>query len=111
MHPVEDAPSRSQTDVQCRAGNRLLHRDAKLAVQRGPLGCTPSRKVSGLARRVGTHHARGLGNVQLDGNGRIAMFEFEESDGKVVVCCEKHYELVTPDQVTDDDLKSYRRRV
>ena len=49
--------------------------------------------------------------TQFFGDGRIAMFEFEESDGKVVVYCEKHYKLVTPDQVTDDDLKSSRRRV
>jgi hypothetical protein len=38
----------------------------------------------------------------------IAMFAFEESPDKVGIAWEKHYRLVPPDEVTDDDLHGYR---
>ncbi len=41
----------------------------------------------------------------------IAMFEFEESDGSIVVVREQHYRLVPPDELSEDDLASYRDRL
>jgi hypothetical protein len=38
----------------------------------------------------------------------IAMFSFEQREGEVVIAAEKHYRLVSPDQLTADDLASYR---
>jgi hypothetical protein len=41
----------------------------------------------------------------------IAMFEFEQSEDGVGIASEKHYKLVPPEEVTEDDLESYRNRV
>ena len=41
----------------------------------------------------------------------IALFEFEETDQGVRISSEKHYRLVAPDEVTEDDLDSYRSRL
>jgi hypothetical protein len=41
----------------------------------------------------------------------IALFEFEEDHDGVVISSEKHYRLVAPDDVTDEDLASYRERL
>ena len=40
----------------------------------------------------------------------IALFEFEESENGVTISDEKHYRLVAPDQMTDEDLANYRKR-
>ena len=40
----------------------------------------------------------------------IALFEFEEEENGVGICSEKHYKLVSPDEVTESDLESYRQR-
>lgn len=40
----------------------------------------------------------------------IALFAFEETDDGVKVSDEKHYLLVSPDQMTDEDLANYRKR-
>ena len=40
----------------------------------------------------------------------IALFEFEESETGVSVSNERHYRLVTPDDVTPQDLETYRSR-
>lgn len=40
----------------------------------------------------------------------IALFEFEQDDSGVAISCERHYRLVSPDQVTDEDLALYRNR-
>lgn len=41
----------------------------------------------------------------------IALFEFEESELGVRVASERHYRLVPPDQITEEDLKAYRQRL
>lgn len=46
----------------------------------------------------------------MDG-GVIALFEFEQADGFVTIAAEKHYLLVSPEEVTETDLASYRQRV
>lgn len=40
----------------------------------------------------------------------IAMFAFEENDNGIAVSSEKHYRLVNPEEMTDEDLKIYRER-
>ena len=41
----------------------------------------------------------------------IGLFEFEQSGDDIKVVSEKHYQLVPPDAVTDDDLLRYRQRL
>ena len=40
----------------------------------------------------------------------IALFEFELQDDEVKIVSEKHYQLVDPDDMTDEDLRQYRQR-
>lgn len=61
-----------------------------------------ANKFSGLI-------CRPLG-AQFMAGGIIALFEFEEADGSVKISAEKHYKLVPPNEVTKEDLESYRRR-
>jgi hypothetical protein len=49
--------------------------------------------------------------AQFMGDGIIALFEFEQADGTVSISAEKHYKLVPPEEVTKEDLESYRQRV
>ena len=48
--------------------------------------------------------------AQFMANDLIALFEFEEGDKGVGVSGERHYRLVAPDQMTPEDLETYRRR-
>jgi hypothetical protein len=48
--------------------------------------------------------------AQFMQGGTIALFEFEESDEGLKIVAEKHYRLVPPEDVTDDDLEQYRAR-
>ena len=48
--------------------------------------------------------------AQFMSGGTIALFEFELTDGTVSISSEKHYKLVPPDEVTMEDLESYRQR-
>ena len=41
----------------------------------------------------------------------VALFEFEQHDDDISVASEKHYRLVPPDAVTEEDLARYRRRL
>ena len=41
----------------------------------------------------------------------IALFEFEQVDDDIRIAAEKHYQLVQPDAVTDEDLGRYRQRL
>lgn len=40
----------------------------------------------------------------------IALFEFEQQDGKIAISDEKHYRLVPEDQLSPEDLAAYRSR-
>jgi len=44
-------------------------------------------------------------------SGSIALFEFEQGEEGVKICSEKHYRLVAPNKVTQEDLKKYRSRL
>lgn len=48
--------------------------------------------------------------AQFMDDGSIALFEFEQTGGAVVISAEKHYKLVPPDEVSEADLKSYQQR-
>ncbi|MBO9674188.1 MAG: hypothetical protein J7577_12130 [Sphingobacteriaceae bacterium] len=43
-------------------------------------------------------------------NGDIALFEFEKSDGSIVISSEKHYRLVGADELTIEELEIYQIR-
>ncbi len=43
--------------------------------------------------------------------GVIALFEFESGENGVTISSEKHYKLVSPKEVTENDLKTYRGRL
>ena len=40
----------------------------------------------------------------------IALFEFEDSDDGIRIAAEKHYKLVPPEEVSEEDLSTYRNR-
>ena len=42
--------------------------------------------------------------------GVIALFEFEESEDGISISSEKHYKLVSPEDVNEADLAKYRER-
>jgi hypothetical protein len=49
--------------------------------------------------------------AQFIRNGNIALFEFERTDQGIRVISERHYQLVAPDKVTPEILKTYRERL
>ncbi|MFN0159539.1 MAG: DNA methyltransferase [Bacteroidota bacterium] len=49
--------------------------------------------------------------AQFVSNNKIALFEFENTGEGVKVVAEKHYQLVAPEQVTPEILKTYRQRL
>jgi hypothetical protein len=49
--------------------------------------------------------------TQLIEDDLIAMFEFEKAADGIRVVSEKHYRLVHPDELTVEELKSYRERL
>ena len=46
--------------------------------------------------------------AQFMAGGVIALFEFAQDDDGVGIFSERHYKLVPPDEVTEEDLKAYR---
>ena len=49
--------------------------------------------------------------AQFMGDDLIALFEFEESeDGQVKKVAEKHYRLVPPEELSEEEIRSYRKR-
>ena len=48
--------------------------------------------------------------AQFVENDLIALFEFEETPDGISLFLEKHYRLVAPEEVTEEDLKLYRER-
>lgn len=44
------------------------------------------------------------------GSELIALFEFEEDEGGIAISAEKHYRLVSPEEVTESDLAGYLKR-
>ena len=48
--------------------------------------------------------------AQFMANDTIALFEFERSANGIAVASERHYRLVLPEQMSDEDLRNYRKR-
>jgi hypothetical protein len=48
--------------------------------------------------------------AQFMQDGVIALFEFEQDDRGIAISSEKHYKLVPPEELTEEDLKLYRSR-
>lgn len=44
-------------------------------------------------------------------DGVIVLFEFEQGDDGVRIVSEKHYQLVSPDKLSEGDLLAYRQRL
>ena len=40
----------------------------------------------------------------------VALFSFEASDRSLKIADEKHYKLVPPEDLTEDDLRAYAQR-
>ena len=40
----------------------------------------------------------------------IALFEFEQTESGIAVCAERHYRLVPPEKLTEDELRTYSQR-
>jgi len=49
--------------------------------------------------------------VQFMKNGAIALFEFELNSNGIAITAEKHYRLVAPDNISLDELESYKIRI
>lgn len=41
----------------------------------------------------------------------IALFQFEQTEEGVAIAAEKHYKLVSPEQLSPEELARYRQRV
>ena len=48
--------------------------------------------------------------AQFMRDDRIALFEFEEGDKGIVISVEKHYRLLPPEEIDQEDLAGYRAR-
>lgn len=68
-------------------------------VEGGPMA--PPHKFPLLLRRAVA--------CQFTNNDIIVMFQFEESEDGVGVVSEKHYKLVPPEELTDEDIRLYQR--
>ena len=53
---------------------------------------------------------RPVGTVLME-DDLIALFEFEQEGDDIRVASEKHYRLVAPDALTEEDLALYQRRL
>lgn len=49
--------------------------------------------------------------TQFMSNGAIALFEFEVSENGVAITSEKHYRLVRPDELSFEELETYKTRI
>jgi hypothetical protein len=57
-------------------------------------------------RRFPTLICKALG-AQFMADDAIALFEFEQNEGVVALVREKHYRLVPPEEVSQEDLSRY----
>ncbi len=49
--------------------------------------------------------------AQFMNNGIIALFEFELSEGEISIIAEKHYRLVGSDEITIEEMETYKNRM
>jgi hypothetical protein len=48
---------------------------------------------------------------QFTTDGIIALFELEETEEGLRIVTERHYRLVAPEELSEDELRRYRRRL
>lgn len=95
---VDKSGSHYVIPVQAKGGNDRLSR---VQIEQDIAVCS-EKMPSLICRPVG---------AQFMKDDLIALFEFEQQGDDIRVASEKHYLLVSPDAVTDDDLARYRRRL
>ena len=84
--------------VQAKSGNDRLSR---VQIEQDVALCA-NKLPSLICRPVGVHMIR---------TDLVALLEFEQDGDDIRTVAEKHYRLVPPDEVTDEDLLRYRRRL
>lgn len=95
--PAVPSIGQVETDELAKAGNDCL---SVVQIEQDMAVCA-SKFPSLVCRAVG---------VQFTPHNVIALFEFEQTQGSVAVSSEKHYRLVPPDQISDEDLRVYQTR-
>lgn len=83
--------------VQAKSGNDRLSR---VQIEQDVALCA-SKLPSLICRPVGVH---------MMGADVVALLEFDQNDDDIRIVEEKHYRLVPPDDVSDEDLMRYRQR-
>jgi hypothetical protein len=83
--------------IQAKGGNDRLSR---IQIEQDVALCA-NKLPSLICRPVG---------VQMIRTDLVALFEFEQDGDDIRVVTEKHYRLVPPDSITDEDLMRYRQR-
>lgn len=84
--------------VQAKGGNDKLSR---VQIEQDIAVCA-EKLPSLVCRPVGTQFMK---------DDTIAVFEFEEQYGDIRVASERHYQLVPPEELTNEDLTRYRQRL
>ena len=95
---VDKSGSHYVVPVQAKGGNDKLNR---VQIEQDMELCA-AKLPSLICRPVGT---------QLMSNDLVALFEFEKDGDDLRIVSEKHYQLVPPDAVTQEDLDKYRQRL
>ena len=83
--------------VQAKSGNDRLSR---VQIEQDVALCA-SKLPSLICRPVGVYMMR---------TDLVALFEFEQDGDDIRIVTEKHYRLVPPEDVTEEDLARYRQR-
>ena len=95
---VDKGGSHYVVPVQAKGGNDILNR---VQIEQDIALCA-DKLPSLICRPVGSRFMQ---------DDLIALFEFEQQDDDLRVVSEKHYQLVPPEAVTQEDLVRYRRRL
>ncbi len=95
---VDKLGSHYVVPIQAKGGNDILNR---VQIEQDMAVC--AEKLPNLiCRPVG---------AQFIENEQIALFEFEQNGDDIAVVSENHYLLVSPDEITEQDLTAYRQRL
>ena len=95
---VDKAGAHYVVPVQAKGGNDKLNR---VQIEQDLALCA-AKLPSLICRPVGTQFMR---------NDVVALFEFEQEGDDIRIVSEKHYRLVPPDAVTQEDLVRYKQRL
>ena len=95
---IDKSGSHYVIPVQAKGGNDRLNR---VQIEQDIAVCL-EKLPSLICRPVG---------AQFMQDEQIALFEFEQQGDDIKIASEKHYQLVPPEAVTDQDLLIYRQRL